>query len=146
MGADGRVHPVSACDLACQALVLHPGVEHSRGQPRTLDADNETFIRARDSKLAYCDENITITSKMPPRSPDLNPIEKFWAWFRRALRHKDLDDLKNKRPRLGKMAYKARVRAVAKSAKAQQVASNCYMGLRKVCREVVKKKGAASRS
>ena len=47
--------------------------------------------------------------KIPPRSPDLNPVEKFWAWLRKGLRKRDLKDAVAKRPVLGKTAYKARV-------------------------------------
>ena len=42
-------------------------------------------------------------------------------------------------------AYKARLRAVLRSKKTQGVAGRIAAGLLKVCKEVVKKKGAASR-
>ena len=45
---------------------------------------------------------------------------------------------------LGKMAYKARIRSILKTKKAQQVAAAHAASLRKVCKEVVAKKGAAS--
>jgi hypothetical protein len=82
---------------------------------------------------------------VPPRSPDLNPVEKFWAWLRKKLRALDLMDAVKKRPTLGKMAYRVRVRRVLQSAAAQRVAKNCALGLRKVCQEVVKRGGRASR-
>ena len=44
---------------------------------------------------------------------------------------------------LGKMAYKARVRRVIKSAKSQTVAGNVAKGLRGTCKRVVAAKGAA---
>ena len=44
---------------------------------------------------------------------------------------------------LGKMAYKARVRRVIKSAKSQTVAGNVAKGLRGTCQRVVAAKGAA---
>lgn len=113
--------------------------------PWPILADNESFLRAKNVRASYSEENLKVVPAMPPRSPDLNPIEKFWAWFRRALRHMDLMDLKNKKKPLGKMAYKARIRSLARSAKAQRVAASCFLGLRKVCQEVVKKRGAASR-
>ena len=56
--------------------------------------------------------------KMPARSPDLNPVERYWAWLRRKLRAMDLQDAVAGRPTLGKTAYKARVRAVCRSKKA----------------------------
>ena len=114
--------------------------------PWPLLADNERFIRVPASRAAYVAEGLTLVEAMPPRSPDLNPIERYWAWLRRKLRVVDLQDLHQKRPRLGKTAYKARVRAVCKSAKSQRVAAACFRGLRKVCREVVRKKGAGARS
>ena len=46
---------------------------------------------------------------------------------------------------MGKTAYVARVRAVCRSEKAQQVAKNCARSLRKTCEEVIKKKGGGSR-
>ena len=82
---------------------------------------------------------------IPARSPDLNPVEKFWAWLRRALRRLDLHDLKRKRVCLSKIKYLARVRAVCKSLRAQRAAAAYAKGLKNVCKEVIKKKGAASR-
>ena len=46
----------------------------------------------------------------------------------------------------GKTAYKQRVRAVLRSKKAQEVARAKFRNFKKVCQEVVRKKGAASRS
>ena len=114
--------------------------------PWPLLADNESFLRAEVSRDAYSEEGLCLVPNMPPRSPDLNPIERYWAWLRRKLRKMDLHDLHHKRPRLGKTAYKARVRAVCKTMKSQQVAAACFKGLQKVCREVVQKKGAAARA
>ena len=83
--------------------------------------------------------------KVPSRSPDLNPVERFWSWLRRKLRAMDLSDAVRSRPALVKMAYKARVLRVVKSRKAQCVASNIALGLRKACTAVVNRKGAAIR-
>ena len=88
------------------------------------------------------DEGITLW-RTPPGSPDLNPIEKMWAWLRRCLREKHREDLCRKRPVLGRMAFQARVLA---SAKAQAVASNIAASFRKTCKEVVAKKGDMARS
>ena len=57
----------------------------------------------------------------------------------------DLQDAAAKRPVLGKMAYRVRLVRLLKTKRAQQVAKNCFLGLRKVCREVVQKKGAATK-
>ena len=83
--------------------------------------------------------------QIPAKSPDLNPIEKFWAWVRRELRARDFADLRAKRPVPGKTAYKKRVVNVLRSARAQRHAAACVRGLRKVCREVLLKGEAASR-
>jgi 3-methyladenine DNA glycosylase/8-oxoguanine DNA glycosylase len=82
---------------------------------------------------------------IPPRSPDLNPIEKFWAWLRKALLARDLSDAVAKRPVLDKAAYAARVKAVCRSQCAQAVAAACAKSLRKTCAEVIRNKGAATR-
>ena len=62
-----------------------------------------------------------------------------------ALRKLDLQDLTRGRPPLDRAAYWARVRAVCKSQRAQRAGAAYAKGLRNVCKEVVKKKGAASR-
>ena len=56
----------------------------------------------------------------------------------------DLADCVAKRPLLSKEAYMARVRRVIKTQKAQNVAKRTALRLRKVCKEVVRNKGAAS--
>ena len=83
---------------------------------------------------------------IPPRSPDLNPIEKFWSWLRRELRRRDLQDYKNKKPCLTKTQYIGRVKQVLQTATAQRKAANIARGFRKVCKEVRDKGGAAARS
>ena len=82
--------------------------------------------------------------KIPPKSPDLNPVERFWAWLRKKLLAMDLQDAVRKKKVLGKAAYAARVKRVLKTKKAQNVAAACAKGLRKVAREVVRRKGAAT--
>ena len=62
--------------------------------------------------------------------------------FRQEL---DLKDALAKRRPLSKIAYKQRVRAVCSTQTAQKVARNIANSLRKTCREVVQKKGAATR-
>ena len=107
--------------------------------------DNESFLRARDSTAAHRHSKVTLWA-VPARSPDLNPIEKFWSWLRTQLRQRDLADLQAGRPPMGRVAFKARVRAICRSQRAQRVARACALGLRKVCQEVVMKKGAMARS
>jgi hypothetical protein len=84
--------------------------------------------------------------QIPPRSPDLNPIEVFWSWVRRWLRSEDLEDLKKGRPALGKSGTKARVKQLLKTKRANQVAPNIFLSLKTNCRAVVENKGAAIRS
>ena len=61
-------------------------------------------------------------------------------------RRRDLEDYKNKKPCLGKAQYTDRVKQVLKTATAQQKAANIAAGFRSVCKEVVRKGGAAARS
>ena len=108
--------------------------------------DGEKFLHTGASKEAYaaCGGGVK-TWKLPAKSPDLNPIEKFWGWLRRELRFKDLADLNAKRPVLSRAQYKARVRAICASAKARRVGSGFAKGYRNVCKEVVRKKGQRAR-
>ena len=64
--------------------------------PWGMLCDNETFLRARPSRVAHERKNITIW-EIPAKSPDLNPVEKFWAWTRVYLRNMDMKDLVAKR-------------------------------------------------
>ena len=111
--------------------------------PWHILCDNESFLRARVSRRAHSRAKMNLWD-LPARSPDLNPVELVWAWLRKKLRAMDLADAVAKRPVLGKTAYVARVRRVLKTKKAQLVAASCAKGLKKVCREVVRKKGAGS--
>ena len=61
------------------------------------------------------------------------------------MRKLDLKDAVAKRPVLSKMAYRERVKRVLKTKKAQTVAKNCALGLRKVCKAVVRGGGIATR-
>ena len=82
--------------------------------------------------------------QIPPRSPDLNPIERYWSWLKKKLRVMDLADAKAKRKPLSKSMYRERVRRVIKTAKSQAVAKAQARKLRDVCKAVVKRKGAAT--
>jgi transposase len=112
--------------------------------PFTVLCDGERFLHSRTNAEHYKKDSIALW-KIPRLSPDLNPVEKFWSWLRRRLLLLDLKDaLANKSP-IGKMAYQQRVRAVCASQRAQQIAKNITGSLRATCKEVVKKKGAATR-
>ena len=113
------------------------------GKPWHVLCDNEKFLVSESSKQACAKKGIKLWF-VPPRSPDLNPVERFWSWLRRELRRRDLLDLKQKRPVLGKTAYRQRVRSILRTRKAEIAAGNMARGLREVCRRVVKNKGAHS--
>ena len=115
----------------------------NRTGPWTVLCDGESFLRAKISMAAYRGKKVTLWT-VPPKSPDLNPIEMFWGWLRRKLRQMDLADLRLKRRPLGKLAYTTRVKKVIKSQKAQEVARNYAKRLRKTCQQVVDRKGAAA--
>ena len=117
---------------------------HKRTKPWLILCDIEGFLTSKEAKKAHAEKGIALW-QIPPRSPDLNPIEKFWGWLRREMRRRDLQDWNAKRPPLGRTAYRARLRAVLRSKKAQGVAGRLAAGLLNVCKEVLKKKGAASR-
>ena len=61
------------------------------------------------------------------------------------MRRRDLKDLRLQKPALNKIQYKQRVKEVLRTVKAQNVAKAKFRNLKKVCKEVVKKKGAMSR-
>ena len=118
--------------------------QNQRG-PWTILCDNESFLRARESRAAYRAQRVTLWA-VPPHSPDLNPVEMFWGWLRTKLRHMDLDDLRARRPPLSKASYVARVQRVLRSRRAQAVAGRFAGRLRKTCLLVVKGRGAAARN
>jgi hypothetical protein len=106
--------------------------------------DNESFLNAPASRKAHAQLRVHLWH-VPPRSPDLNPVEKFWSRVRAWLRAKALADLKASRPPLNKFGLKQRVRALLRSPEATAMARKTVLGLRRVCKEVKKKKGGATR-
>ena len=105
--------------------------------------DNESFLRSKVVAKAHQKIGVKLW-KIPAKSPDLNPVERFWSWLRKKLRAMDLADAVKKKRALTKSQYVARVKRVLASKKAQGVAAACARGFRKVCKEVVSKKGAAT--
>ena len=71
------------------------------------------------------------------KSPDLNPVEKFWGWARKKLHKMDLADLRAGR----RIAYKERIKRLLIAANVQQEARNCHGDLRSVAKKIVLKKG-----
>ena len=114
-----------------------------RSGPWYMLCDNESFLNAPESRRMYRKLGIRLW-QIPAKSPDLNPIERFWSYLRRRLRAMDLADAAAKKPMMGKSSYIARVRAVIRSAAAQEVAKNIAKGYMKTCEEVIAKNGAAS--
>ena len=108
--------------------------------PWRILCDNEGFMKSKLSQKAHRDNRITLCH-IPPRSPDLNPIEKFWGWLKMRLRKRDLRDRAGGKPVLGKIAYTCRVRNYCNSNAGTQQAKKCVLGLRKVCLQVRKQKG-----
>ena len=86
----------------------NPGIKE---RPWRVLSDGKKFLHSKAARSAYELRRVSLW-KIPPRSPDLNPIEKFWSWLRKELRRRDLEDYKAKRPCLTKAQYIARVREV----------------------------------
>ena len=112
-----------------------------RGGPWRVLCDGESFLWSKASLKACAASKISLW-RVPPKSPDLSPVEKFWGWLRRELLVKDLADLKARRAVLGPSGYKARVRAILASKRANLKAGKFAGDFRRVCKEVIRKKGA----
>jgi transposase len=141
LNAEAWAETVDNGNLTSAIKSLKP---RSRNGPWHVLCDNESFLTARDCARAHRAAKIQLW-QIPPRSPDLNPVERFWGWLRNRLRARDRADLKAKRPALTKAAYRARVQAICRTKHAQKVAKKFAQVFRKVCEEVVAKQGAASR-
>lgn len=112
--------------------------------PYRVGCDNESFLTAKGSRKQHALKRVSLL-QVPPRSPDLNPVEKFWSWVRARLRDMDLKDLEMKRPPVDRSALKERVKRLMATRKAKEVAKNIALGLKKVCKMVLKKKGRGTR-
>ena len=133
---------VDAGKLKTALAAINP---HKPAGPWSVLCDNESFLGAPTCRAAHRRCKVKLW-RIPPKSPDLNPVEKYWGWLRKELRRLDMQDMVDKRPVLGKMAYKERIKNLCKSRRSQRVAGNLAGGLRRVCREVVRLKGGATRS
>ncbi len=114
-----------------------------RNGPWYVLCDNESFLLTEESQKEYRKAKVRLW-RVPARSPDLNPVEKFWGWLRRELVRRDLKDLQAKRPVLKKPGYLKRVQAVCRSPRAQEVASKCAQNFRKACQQISGAGGAAA--
>ena len=112
--------------------------------PWHILCDNETFLDASPSIAAHGRAQVELWH-IPAKSPGLNPAEKFWSWLRRKLRAMDLADLSARRAPMQKCTLRTRVRNLLQTQQAKRAAGNCASGLRRVCREVVRLRGAATR-
>ena len=112
--------------------------------PWTVLCDNEGFLSSTLCRSAHRKTKVSMWH-VPARSPDLNPVEKYWSWLRRRLRALDLADARAKRAVLSKPAYQSRVRRVMKTARSTTVASNIIGGFRKTCKEIHDLGGGAAR-
>lgn len=121
---------------------LHPVNKHG---PWKVLCDNEKFLHTAASRSAMAAEGISAW-RVPPSSPDLNPVDKMWAWLRRRIRQKDREDLQKRRPPLGKAAFKLRIRNILASKTAQDVAARIAGSFRKTCRDVVARKGGMAKA
>ena len=132
-----------AVDDRCLVKALRAANPARKRGPWRVLCDNESFLRAPESVAAHRRANVQLI-KIPAKSPDLNPVELFWAWLRKQMRAMDLNDLAKKRQAVGKTAYKARLLRLIKTPKAQRVAGNTMEHFIKVCKAVSKAKGAAT--
>ena len=113
-----RRHMINYSGPQARLLHLQSSTEPSQGNQRVaIFSKRMASTRSKDAQKV----NLW---HVPPRSPDLNPIEKFWSWLRRELRKRDLADLVAGRLPLGKMAYRKRIVNICRSAKARQVEQN----------------------
>jgi transposase len=140
LNKEESVAAMKAGKVTAAVKKLQPGRQEG---PRRILCDNESFLEVKECKAYYKSKHWQLLHT-PPRCPDFNPIESFWGWLRQELRRRDLEDLRSKRPSMGKAAYKQRINAVLKSKKAQTVAKAKFNNFKKVCKEVARKKGAAS--
>jgi len=106
--------------------------------------DGEKFLHSNPSTTAHAARSVSLW-RLPPKSPDLNPVEKYWSWLRRRLRAMDLADLRAKRAPVTKATFRARVLQVIATKASDRAAAACYRHFRKACQEVVARKGAAVR-
>ena len=146
------IHPTKKCQVDEWVAAVHSDkmkamtkrLQPKAKRPFVLHCDGERFLTAKASKAAYKKVGVELLT-IPRKSPDLNPIEKFWGWLKKELRMRDLADLQKKRKPLGQTAFKARVRSVLRAKRTQTVAGNFAKDLLRVCRAVKKAKGHAVR-
>jgi len=80
------------CDTALFNLWLKDFLIPELNPGQVVIMDNATFHKSKES-LKLIEEAGCKVLFLPPYSPDLNPIEVFWANFKKAVR-KNLETLK----------------------------------------------------
>ena len=55
------------------------------GPGKVIVMDNASFHKNKDTKKIIADAECKLIY-LPPYSPDLNPIEKFWSWLKREIK------------------------------------------------------------
>ena len=106
-------------------------------------ADNESFLTSAVVNAAHKKARVSVW-QCPAKSPDLNPVEMFWAYLRKRLAKLDVKDCLDRRPVPTPDQYRARIRSLSNSKSAQKVAANVAATFRATCKLVVQKNGAAS--
>ena len=112
--------------------------------PWIVLCDNEGFLSSTLCETARKKAKVSMW-RVPARSPDLNPAEKYWSWLRRRLRALDLMDAKAKKLVLSKAEYRTHVRRVMNAARSNTVAANIVGGVRKTCRDIHALGGGAAK-
>ena len=120
-------------------------VNPGRSAPWSVLADNESFLCAPQAERAHRAIRVRLW-KIPPSSPDLNPVEKMWAWVRKQIIRMDLQDLRIGKPAVSRQGLKQRLQRLLAIRKAQATTRTIALGLRKVRREVSTSGGGPSNS
>ena len=63
-------------------------LKSTSGRRLQVLSDNERFLKTAEVKRLYR-KNGAVLEYIPAKSPDLNPIEKFWSWVRSELQQRD---------------------------------------------------------
>ena len=126
-----------------QAALRRANAGRTNG-PWTILCDGEKFLHSKLARHAHTARAVSLW-QVPAKSPDLNPVEKYWSWLRRRLRALDFADLRAKRAAMTKPKFRQRVKRLITTRASDRVAARCLASFRKTCLEVVKKKGAAAR-
>ena len=109
------------------------------------EGDGGGVPEAKVSKKIHALKRVTLWHILP-RSPDLNPVERYWSYLRRRLKAMDLADMKQKRPAIDRAGLQKRVRKLLKTNKSKRVAQNMFNSFRKVCVQVKASGGSAYRA